>query len=183
MTRQIIRINKMVFYIPIGIIIIVMREHMVNYLSYIAGIPMLILSIEGLIYEIISKSYKTEHNRIGEEIIKIILSVLIIFAFNNNVEIICVIWGIIAILQAVKELSKSIYELAYGQNPLYLLLLLQTIIQIIFAVLLIIEPEEHVSLHLVLLGVEMELESLRIFITFIINFKKRRMTLDSDMVV
>ncbi|MBR6072396.1 MAG: hypothetical protein IKP77_06185 [Acholeplasmatales bacterium] len=183
MVRQILRINKMVFYIPIGIIIIVMREHLINYLSLIVGIPMLIVSIEGLIYEIAIHSYKTEHNRIGEEIIKIILSVLIIFAFDNNVEIISIIWGVIAILQAVKELSKAIYELTYGGNPLFLLLLLQTIIQIIFAILLIIEPEEHVSLHLVLLGVEMELESSRILFTFIYNYKRRRIKLDSDMVV
>lgn len=183
MVRQIIRINKMLFYIPTGIIIIVLREKLIDYLSYIVGIPMLILSLEGLVYEVVNKSYKTMHNRLGEEVIKIILSVLIIFAFDDNVLIISIIWGIIAILQAVKELSKSIYEINYQKNYKYLILLIQTVLEIIFAILLIIEPEEHVSFHLVLLGIEMLFESTRILITFIYNYSLNKKRLDSNMVI
>lgn len=171
--RQILRINKIIFYIPIGIIIIVFREHLINYLSLIVGIPMLVFSLESLIYEIIIRNYRNEYNRLGEETIKIILSILIIFAFNNDVELIAITWGIIAILQALKELSKSIHELTSNRKPIYLLVLAQSLIQIGLAILLIADPHEHVSFHLVILGVEMEIESLRIFIDFIITKKKQ----------
>lgn len=171
--RQILRINKIIFYIPIGIIIIIFREHLINYLSLIVGIPMLVFSSESLIYEIIIRNYRNEYNRLGEETIKIILSILIIFAFNNNVELIAITWGIIAILQALKELSKSIYELTSNKKLIYFLVLAQSLIQIGFAILLISDPHEHVSFHLVILGVEMEIESLRIFIDFIITKKKQ----------
>jgi len=180
--RQILRINKMIFYIPIGIIIIIFRQNLINYLSLIVGIPLLIISLEGLIYEIASKNFKNEHNRLGEEIVKFILSCVIIFVFNNDVEMISVIWGIIAILQALKELSKAIYEINTNKNKLYIFLLIQTTTQIVLAILLIIEPKEHVDLHLILLGVEFLLESLRILLTFVNNKKKKIENYDSNMI-
>lgn len=175
MGRQILRINKMIIYIPIAIIIIVLREDLLDYLNFIVGIPLLVFSLESLLYELYIKNYRNELNRIGEDIIQIILSILIIAVFDDNLEIICIIWGIIAILTAVKELSKSIYEITAKRKPIYFLVVTQTLFQIFFAVLLIIEPaEEHATMHLVLLGVEILLESLRIFITFIYTYKRRK---------
>lgn len=174
MGRQILRINKLAIYIPLGIIIIVLRDKLIDSLNLIVGIPLFVFALEGLIIELYNRNYKNELNRIGEETIKMILSFLIIFTFDDNVEIICIIWGIIAILSAVKELSKSIYEVTAEKKPMYLLVILQTVLQITFAILLIIEPEDHVSFHMVLLGVEIELESLRVAITFFYTYKKRK---------
>lgn len=175
MGRQILRINKIAIYVPIAIIIIIFRERLLDHLNIIVGIPLLVFSLESLLYELYVKNYKNELNRIGEDLLSIILSSLIIFAFDDNLEIICIIWGIIAILSAVKELSKSIYEITALNKHIYFLVILQTLLQIFFAVLLIIEPEEeHASMHLVLLGVEILLESFRIFITFLYTYKKRK---------
>ena len=167
--RQLLRINKIVFYVPIGIIIIIFRNNLIDNLSLIVGIPMLVFSFESLIYEIVSKNYRNESNRLGEELIKIILSATIIFAFDDNVEMISIIWGIIAIITALKELSKSIYEIVNKRKMLFFIVIAHSIVQIVFAILLIVEPSEHVTFHLILLGVEMELESVRVLLTIIYN--------------
>ena len=171
--RQKIRFNKMMIYFILGIIVIIFRDELKKYLYLVVGIPMLILAIEGLTYELFTKSYLRKHNHLGQEILSFILALIIILFLDNDLNLICIIWGIIAILSSTKEFSETIYDLALKRSFLLILKLFEAILQTIFAIMLMIEPEEHIDFHLILLGIEMELEASRILMSFIYNLKKK----------
>lgn len=169
--RQIIRMNKMLIYFILGIIIIIFRIELKKYLYLVVGIPVLVLAIEGMTYEILTKSYLKKHNHIGAELLRLILSVIIIFFLKNDLILICIIWGIIAILSSTREFGQCIYKLTEKRSIIISIQLLESIFQTVFAILLIIDPEEHVNFHLILLGVEMELEASRILFSYLYNYK------------
>ena len=164
--NTIFKINKFIIYLVLGIIILVLRDDTYNYLYLLIAIPSLVLNIEQLSYEIYERAYYKKANLIGACLLKIALA-LIILIMNADMLVVCVLWGISIIISSTITLDESTYLVTNRKIFAFLIEVAESIVQIVFAVLLIIDPVEHISFHIILLGVEMLLIAARVAIEFI----------------
>lgn len=156
---KIYRIISAVLYVILGILVIIFRDMWVDYLHYVVGAPTLILALHSLYIDLLTKSYKDMHNRIGYDIARIAISCIIIFVYKDSMYIACVLWGMLAIFNASFLLSKAFYLM--HKKSYFLFSLILSVSEITFAILLIIDPMEHVMFHIILLGVEFILDAIR----------------------
>lgn len=164
--KKILRINKIIVYLLTGILIIAFHKPIINnnLLYLIIGITTLVLAIEGIIFDIITKRYKQEYNHIGTELFRLSLALVILFVLNDRSDfnMVCICWSIIVILANVKTLNKTIAHLMHREPFVFHMLF--AVSQLILAILLISNPEHHATMHLIILGVEFIIQSIEIFI-------------------
>lgn len=170
---KILKINKAIIYTILGILVLIFRADILNYLYLFVSIPVLVIALEELAYGIYVKSYKNQFNDLGEIILKIVLSIFLLL-YNKEEELleVCVLWGIIVIISATMAINKAIFELSHKKITVFLFEMVISTAQIVFSILLIIDPFEHVNFHIILLGIEMLLVGSKEFLSFIyIKFK------------
>lgn len=162
MLNKIYKINMMIIYLIVGIITIIFRNDLLEYLHLLVGISMLVLGLQALFLDIYFKTYQKENNKIGLDLVRVVLSIIIITAFHDDLILVCVCWAIIAILSSCVVLSRSIHSMF--KKEFFIFEMLFSIAEITFAIILISDPFEHVTFHIVILGVEFILESISILI-------------------
>jgi len=153
------RITLTIIYVILGTLIIIFRDSWIDYLHLVVGIPVLVLAIHSLYVDVFNKTYNEMHNKIGYDIAKIAISCIIIFVHKDSIYITCILWGMLAIFNASFSLSKSFYLM--HKKSYFLFTLLLAVTEITFAIILIINPLEHVMFHIILLGVEFILDAIR----------------------
>lgn len=165
---KILKINKGIIYVVLGIIVLIFRASILNYLYLFVSIPVLVIALEELAYGIYVKSYKNQFNDLGEILLKIVLSVFLLL-YNKEEELleVCVLWGIIVIISATMAINKAIYELNHKKITVFLFETTISVAQIVFSILLLIDPYEHVNFHIILLGIEMLLIGTKEFLSYI----------------
>jgi uncharacterized membrane protein HdeD (DUF308 family) len=167
---------RIFLYITFGLILIIGEANDAIFVTYnlnlIVGIPLLIGSLSHLYSDFKRCKYKSVDNFFGGEIIIAVLSILAIFypllkkSFEEEIIFICIVWGVIAILNGSRDFSHVIYYIN-SKEP-YIYSLIESIIMIILALLLILDPLEHVKLHIIVLGIEFLIEAAEVCIhTFI----------------
>ena len=78
----------------------------------------------------------------------------VLFLVSRDIIKVCLIWGVWSILRESKEMAEAIENIV--KNRLGILNVIESVIVIILSFLLILEPnEEHVRLHVILLGIEL----------------------------
>lgn len=168
--RELLRINKIIVYFIVGVAAIALNKVIIekNLLYLLVGLSTLVLAIEGLFYDIFTRSYKTDHNHIGTELFKIALSMVVLFVLKDNLDMICICWAILVVLASTKTLNKAISHMT-NKEP-FVFSMLFSIAQLVLSVILITNPEEHAPLHVIILGIEFIIEALR----YIVNYIYRR---------
>ncbi len=174
--KRIVKISKILIYLCLGILILLFRNDIYDYLYLIVSLPILYVAVQEFIYEIYTKSYLNELNKIGSLLIEIILATIILFT-KTDIELLCIIWGIIVIIKGTTALNNVIHLLVTKKFIAASLEGIEAIIQIVFAILLVIEPEEHVSFHIILLGIEMEIIALKSFIENVLLYYYNKLSL------
>lgn len=169
---NIFKINKTIVYAIIGILIITFHGYILDkkILSWIVGISTLVIAVEGLIYDIYYKKYHTDRNHIGSEIFKICVSILILTVFKNDLDMICICWAIIVALTSTRSLNKAIHAMV-SKKP-FVFEMIFSIIELTLTILLVTNPDHHVSTHVILLGVELIVESIMIVIHMLLKKKE-----------
>lgn len=171
--RNVFKINKIIIYFLVGLFIILFHNYILNHniLYLVIGITTLVLAIEGLIVDIVLKRYKTDNNHIGSELFKIALSLVILIAFNkkSDFEMVCICWSIIVIIANTKTLNKAISNLFTKKKFMFSIIF--SIMQLVLAIMLISNPEHHVKLHIIILGIEFIIESIRYTMNYIYALK------------
>lgn len=149
---------KPIIYIITGLLIIIFFQQILEILPYVVGTIMILVNIEAIIVDILEKDY----SHIGYKFGIIILGILILTAVNDDFEAICIIWATISIINGGKSLIKSILEVK--ESKIVIVDLILAITSIVLSIFLIIDPLEHVSIHILLLGVEIILDGLRVIL-------------------
>ena len=147
--------SKIIVYLALGIFILIMQDDLLGYLRLIVSIPLLVLSLQELALAIAEKSYKKEFNDFGPIGVRIVLAVVLLFVNSEDLLTICVIWGIMVVITATMDLSSAVLLFNQGHKIGSLLITAQAVTQIILSIMLVIDPIEHVSLHIIVLGIEM----------------------------
>ena len=158
--KKIIEILNAVIFVLIGLITIIYAYKLTNILPTIIGCTMILTSGITLIYNISQKEYKSlETMKIPQNIVSIILGISILFKGNNAIPFISIIWGISGLKKGTKGLEVAFYNKIH--NNKFVWELLHALFEITISILLIYNPFEKITEHLVLLGIEMVIHSIK----------------------
>ncbi len=165
---------KPLVYIITGIAIIIFSKQIVNYLPYVVGLIMILVNIEAIIVDAIEKDY--EH--FGYKLGIIVLGIVIMTAAFDDFEAICIIWATISIINGGRSLIKSIIDIKKA-TVINIIGVLLALLSIVLSIFLIVDPLEHVTSHIVLLGLEIILDGSRIILRKYKN--KYQLKIENDM--
>ena len=160
-------IFKTLFYLIGGILILVLNEKIENYIYLIVGIDILLVSLLELMKEIVDRGYKESHNHMGTAIFTIAVGVLILTKFHENVYKVSVMWAVATVVNSTMEINEGLHEI-HERKAFSIINLAFALAEIIFSILLLIEPEEnaeHFLTHIYLLGAGFILEAVEALIS------------------
>lgn len=161
---RIILIIKSIINLCIGICIIVLREPILPYLSFVIAGALLVESIEDLLYVLVKKEYRIKKDALINPLAITFVGILLIVENiisptpESNIEFVCILWGCVSIFSACKDISLGIYDCK--KKKAFILHIIKGCIALVFAFLLMLNPLEHVVFHLVILGIEFIYEAI-----------------------
>lgn len=155
---------RQIIFIIIGIINIIFANRLRQKLPIIIGTISVVISITSLIRNIKQKEYmKIGNMKISRNLIALILGIIILLKKDNAIPLITIIWGITELQRGCRGLNKIAYNKAHKKS--FILELIHSLFQIVIAILLILNPFEHLDEHLRLLGIEMVISSFKLLLT------------------
>ncbi|MBQ9900363.1 MAG: hypothetical protein IJM36_04485 [Acholeplasmatales bacterium] len=162
-------------YLIGGILILVLNERIEEYIYLVVGIDLILVASLELMKEIVDRGYKEAHNHIGTAIFTIIVGVLILTIFHDNVYKVSVMWAVATVVTSTMEINEGLHEI-HERKAFSILNLVFAVAEIVFSILLLIEPEEnaeHFLTHIYLLGVGFIIEAAEALITVFSPFLQR----------
>ena len=168
-------IVRTIAYLIGGILILSLNERIEDYIYLIVGIDLILVSSLELMKEIVDRGYKEAHNHIGTAIFTIIVGVLILTIFHDNVYKVSVMWAVATVVTSTMEINEGLHEI-HERKAFSILNLVFAVAEIVFSILLLIEPEEnaeHFLTHIYLLGVGFIIESAEALITVFSPFLQK----------
>ena len=158
--------DKLKFFLQIilivtGLIHIIFASYLKEKLSIITGITTINIALINTIRNIKNKEYKTlETMKIPENIVVMILGIMTLLKKNDAISFIAIIWGISGLRKGIKGLNVAIYNKV--NNKRFVGELIHAIIETLLSILLVFNPFEKVEEHIIILGIEMILMSLKV---------------------
>ena len=168
-------IIRTILYLIGGILILALNENIEQYIYLIVGIDLIIVSSLELMKEIVDRGYKEAHNHIGSALFTVIVGILILTLFHDNVYKVSVMWAVATVVNSTMEINEGLHEI-HERKAFSIINLAFATIEIVFSILLLIEPEEnaeHFLTHIYLLGAGFVLESAEELITVFSPFLVR----------
>lgn len=154
-------IVRTIAYLVGGILILSLNEKIEDYIYLIVGIDLIVVASLELMKEIVDRGYKESHNHIGTAIFTIVVGILILTLFHDNIYKVSVMWAVATVVNSTMEINEGLHEI-HERKAFSLINLGFALAEIIFSILLLIEPEEnaeHFLTHIYLLGVGFILEA------------------------
>ena len=144
-----------------GLIHIIFASYLKEKLSIITGITTINIALINTIRNIKNKEYKTlETMKIPENIVVMILGIMTLLKKNDAISFIAIIWGISGLRKGIKGLNVAIYNKV--NNKRFVGELIHAIIETLLSILLVFNPFEKVEEHIIILGIEMIIMSLKV---------------------
>ncbi|MCR5107009.1 MAG: DUF308 domain-containing protein [Lachnospiraceae bacterium] len=134
-------------FVIIGIILIIFPDVLTALAPYIIGITLVVYSIINVFTGIRNPDSEV---RLGDAIIKGILGLIILFQEEKSISVIGIIWAMESFYEVAEEIDN--YR---KRQRFHIISLLSMIISIILAATLIMDPFEHFTVHVIVLGIEM----------------------------
>ena len=150
---------KLVIYTILSILVIVFRHEFTEHLKPFIGTLMIVYGIEGILYEaLFHKLHLIHENKSYLGLIELIFGVVLI-ASPLKFEYVCIIWATWSIVRESYEFKEIVSDM-HTIIP-RILSGVESVVVIVFSVMLILEPGEHHALtHMILLSVELILSPL-----------------------
>lgn len=145
---------KTVLHVILAILVFIFNEQLVNYVPFLVGGVMLLYAFES-IYGGFTKEEKDEKiQELLEGALLVLFAVIMLVDGLQNFATACLIWAVWSIYREGSEIFKKVAEskrLVVGAINA-----LESVIVIVFSILLIGNPTEHHALtHVILLGFEL----------------------------
>ena len=146
------KIAKFVVFIALAISIIFLMDTYIEYLDKFIGGLIVLYAVDSAV-SFFDPENKRKPLVFCQSLVQLILGVCTIFVFDK-LEVICVIWAVWSILREAGELEEC-YHLFKEKLPC-LLSTVESIVAIVFSILLIKDPgEHHAKTHMILLIIEL----------------------------
>lgn len=142
-----------------GLLCLIFPHKILQLLPTISGLTIIIKGIFNFIVEFKNGGHKLLENLDFEKsIVSIAVGLGILIKQQDSLFLIGVFWGLEGLSYSTHLLNELFYRI--HNNKKYYLLLIETIIEFSLSILLIFEPYHSVEHHIILLGLELLLESL-----------------------
>lgn len=142
-----------------GLLCLLFSHKITELLPTICGSIIVVKGLFNFIVEFKNDGHKNLENIDFEKsIISIAIGAGILFRQQDSLFLIGVFWGLEGLSHSLKLLNELFYRM--HNNKKYFLLLIETVIEFALSMLLIFEPYHSVGHHIILLGLELLLESL-----------------------
>ena len=148
-------------YLVGGILILILNTAIEDYIYLIVGIDIIFISSLELMKEAVKRGYKVSHNHIGTALFTLIVGILILTLFHENVYKVSVMWAVATVVNSTMEINEGLHEF-HEKKAFSFINLSFAVAEITFSILLLIEPEEnaeHFHTHIYLLGIGFILEA------------------------
>ena len=132
--------------IPLAIVLIIWPQPFVNAIHWVFGIFFLTYAAVNFIRAVF---YHREDVSLGDCLVRAILGIIILFLQKNAVTIIGIIWAFLSLEEAGQEVDDFV-----RLKKINVLNLILVIVSIVLSILLILDPEEHLGLHVRFVGIE-----------------------------
>ena len=169
------RLVKMCVLVTAGILLFVFAHKLVYewepkgaLLNGIVGAVIAMYGIESILFPILTKQVKKERIMMMSGIINLFVAFIMIFLLENHpdeLHVTCILWSLWSIMRESEEIFEKCFD-HWKKHPVTSFInFAESIIVIVFSILLIIarneeELLEHTFAHVVLLGVELIIEVL-----------------------
>ncbi len=122
--------------------------------AYIVGGVMIIVGLIRLVSAIRRKEYAvTNTNVTASSLIFLALGIMIVIETEWAITFIAIAWGMFGLLEGAHAFNHAFSRIARSQNPTYYLV--KGLIEIVLAFMLLWEPDEHITMHIIVLGVQL----------------------------
>lgn len=151
---------KTVIYVTAGILVLVLHDAIMldsrNLLGIIVAGSVTLYAIDISVESIRKKRFFGENALFFGGLVQILIA-LALFLVRNSIPSVCIVWAVWGILRESKEMSEALHNII-NKRPGYLSVF-ESIIIIGFSFTMIMRPsEEHASMHVYILGIELILE-------------------------
>ena len=158
--ERITSLRVRVLFLAVGIFCILFPTKFSELIPLIVGLAMAAAGIFAI--AACKAGWESKHPRpstYGEPIVLTLLGLVIFFSQNSSLLVLGVVWGLLGLSKGAREINAFIQRFSCKENFLFPLIL--GILEIIFGLILIYEPTEHISFHVIILGINMVLFSIK----------------------
>ena len=173
---KIYKIIKLILFVLGGIAILVLNEKIMTnegaILNGLVGAIIAVYGLEGVILPIVTKKMKQERIEMLNGGVNILIAIIMIFLIENNEHellIMCVLWSLWSIMrEGVEIFDKGV--IGIRNHPVTSIInFAESIIVIVFSIMLICakdfhELEHHAHAHVILLGIELIIEVIWVYV-------------------
>ena len=162
---------KLAIYAVLAVLVFIFREPLVENLKYFIGGLMLLYGLEEILFEILySRNHILHQGKLYLGFIELLLGVVML-SVSMSYESVCIIWATWSILREAYEIKEIFSEIKCLVPKI--ISGTESLVVIVFSVLLIMEPgEHHAMIHLYLLLAELIISPLTPLLDELIAKKK-----------
>ena len=164
---------KLGIFAILAILVFVFREPLVENLKYFIGGLMLLYGLEEILFEILySRHHILHQGKLYLGGIELLLGVVML-SVPMSYESVCIIWATWSILREAYEIKEVFSEIKCLAPKI--LSATESVVVIVFSILLIIEPgEHHAMIHLYLLLAELIISPLTPLLDEVLAYRKAK---------
>ena len=172
---KIYKLTKLILFVLMGIAILILNEKIMEHsdiLNYLVGGIIAIYGLEGVILPIATKKIKAEKIEMFGGGVNILIAIIMTFLIDKNTEelrILCVLWSLWSIMREGEEIFDKGFEGIRNHPITSAINIAESIVVIVFSIELIIahnehELEHHAHAHVILLGIELIIEVIWVYV-------------------
>ena len=149
-----------ILLLAVGLFCILFPTKFSEFIPLIVGLAMAFAGGFAIFANVFGKNtLQTIPSTLGEPIVLTLLGIVIFLSQNSSLLVLGVVWGLLGLTKGAREINSFIQRFSCKENFLFPLIL--GILEIIFGLILIYEPTEHISFHVIILGINMVLFSIK----------------------
>ena len=152
--NRILKVKSILFPF-LGAICILFADKISCFLPYLLGSAMVLVGVLMVIIYFQEKKFlEKQSDELAYSIMILIMGIAFLFKGINSLEALGITWAIIGIRKASKSLNGAIWQLFYRKKH-FIVPLVEFLIRIMLSLLLLFNPIEKFSNHVIILGLEL----------------------------
>lgn len=172
---KIYKLTKLILFVLMGIAILVLNELIIKHndiLNFLVGGIIAIYGLEGIILPIATKKVKAEKIEMfggGVDVLIAIIMIVLLKGNDEKLRIVCVLWSLWSIMREGEEIFDKGFVGIKNHPITSAVNIIESIVVIVFSVILIVAPDEdellhHAHAHVILLGIELIIEVIWVYV-------------------
>ena len=171
---RIVFIVNIIVHIIVGASLIIFSNEAFERNNLFIGAIILVTGLPNLFIYLIGKGYREllKQPYLVFSIVSVVIGVIFMLCDEISLLHMCIIWGIHDICRSAYEIFDGIRELRH--DKLEILEIIAGVADLTLGVLLCIEKEEGIKMHLIIMGIALVLIGIRFLIELIITIKESK---------